>query len=86
MSKGIIIHQHFIYLRPCIIKFFSSFTPHMYIFLIFLLFQFYEALGDGYDRNKMVQYCSRHRARDAVPDTPPDYWQMSFPSSETQDI
>eukprot|EP00026_Physarum_polycephalum_P006847 Phypoly_transcript_06900.p1 GENE.Phypoly_transcript_06900~~Phypoly_transcript_06900.p1 ORF type:complete len:528 (+),score=139.98 Phypoly_transcript_06900:95-1678(+) len=47
--------------------------------------KFYEALGDGYDINKMVQYCSRHRSRDVIPDTPPDYWQMSFPSSETQD-
>jgi len=47
--------------------------------------KFYEALGEGVDRNKMVQHCSRHRARDEVPDTPPDYWQMSFPSSETQE-
>ncbi len=37
------------------------------------------------DRKKFVNDCSRHRHLFEAPDTPPDFWHLSFPDSETQD-
>ena len=62
-----------------------SFFPFV-IYMLTKKKQFYEAIGDEYDRHNMVQFCSRHRSRDTGPDTPEEFWKMSFPSEETQDI
>ena len=44
---------------------------------------FYDALCAGkgsehFDREKLIQQNSRHRARDSPPQTPVDFWEMSF--------
>ncbi|KAL7472487.1 hypothetical protein ACHAXS_012858 [Conticribra weissflogii] len=37
--------------------------------------------GDFFDREKMVNECSRHRSRYEQDLTPPDFWEMSFADS-----
>jgi hypothetical protein len=34
--------------------------------------------GDVFDRNKLIQRCSRHRARNTPPSTPDGFWELSF--------
>ncbi len=50
--------------------------------------QFYDAIKNGgieFDRKKFVNLCSRHRAAYAAPDTPPEYWDIGFPDTQTQE-
>lgn len=56
--------------------------------LLIVIIQFYDAIdSDGkiFDRSKIVNECSRHKHLYSPPDTPENFWQVSFPSSETQE-
>ena len=40
--------------------------------------KFLNAIGDGYDRDQIIQQCSRHRSRHAPPSTPDGFWNLTF--------
>lgn len=40
--------------------------------------KFLDALGPGFDRDEVVQRCSRHRAKQAPPSTPSNFWALTF--------
>jgi hypothetical protein len=45
-----------------------------------------DALGDiGIDRKNFVNDCSRHKHTYSPPKTPPGFWEVSFPETETQE-
>ncbi|KAL9181314.1 hypothetical protein ACHAXT_010119 [Thalassiosira profunda] len=43
--------------------------------------RFMDAVGRDYDRDALVQGCSRHRSRCAPPLTPPGFWNLTFVDS-----
>ena len=43
--------------------------------------KFLDALGPGFDREDIVNKCSRHRARHKPPSTPDNFWRMTFVDS-----
>jgi len=48
---------------------------------------FYKALEDAgvdVDKQRILNNCSRHKHLYEPPSTPPDFWNVSFPESETQ--
>lgn len=47
--------------------------------------KFYDAIREGgldFDRKLFVNNCSRHRSAYAAPDTPPHFWDLSFPETQ----
>jgi hypothetical protein len=49
--------------------------------------QWYDAMNEGAgagDRRGLIERCGRHRELHAAPDSPEDFWQLSFPSSQPQ--
>jgi len=45
--------------------------------------KFYDAVGID-DKKKFLNFCSRHKYQDSPPTTPENYWEVSFPDTETQ--